>query len=488
MAVYMGLSVWITPFIINTMGAESYGFVPLTQQIINYMTVITVSITSISGRFFTIAKKRGDLRQAQDYFSAALCGSIAGSLVLSAVLVPCALHIDRLINIPSYLVGDVRLSFLLYGAIFMISFVTSIFNVGAFSNNKLYVTSSISIINAVFKALATVGLLLIFTPRIWHVSLGALAAAFAAMVLTVLAFARLEPDIEIFRLNVSGLKEILASGVWVSFSEIGVILFLQIDLLVSNWNLGPEVAGQYAVVLSLPSILRTLSGAIISIFVPTVVSFFALGKTEEMIRYINNAVKYTGLALSLPIGMVCGLGSVLLSLWINPDYAKYGPVLAVLTMHLPINLSVQVIMSVQTAFNKLRTPAFVTLGMGLVNFLLAYSLTKYAGLGVMSIALSGAAVLTAKNAVFTPLYVARITGQKWNTYLKGVIKPMVTTSFAAALSYSAQKIYNIKSFCGLIAVCCIISLIYLVFVCFVILGKTERGLMLKRAGEFFGKG
>lgn len=487
MAFSMGLSFWITPFIINTMGAESYGFVPLTQQLINYMTVITLSITSINGRFFTIAKKQGNLSLAQEFFSSALCGSIAGSLILSAVLVPCTLYIDRILNIPAHLVRDVRLSFLLYGVIFLISFVTSIFNVGAFSNNKLYITSSISIVNVTVKTFATVGLLLIFTPHIWHVSLGALVAAFVTMLITVLAFARLEPAIKIFRLSVSKLREILMSGVWVSFSEIGAILFLQIDLLVSNWNLGPTIAGQYAVVLTLPATLRTLSGAIISIFVPTVISFFAVGEIKEMIRYINNAVKYTGLALSLPIGMVCGLGSVLLSLWINPQYAQYGLVLAVLTIHLSINLSVQVIMSVQTAFNKLRTPAFATFFMGIINFLLAFSLTKYFGMGVMSIALSGGIVLTAKNAVFTPLYVAKITGQKWNTYFKGVLKPAATTSFVAALSYLAQKIYNIKNFYEFILVCCIISLIYLAFVYFVMLGKSERSLFLKRTGEFFGK-
>lgn len=487
MAVSMGLSFWITPFIINTMGAESYGFVPLSQQLINYLTVITVSITSISGRFFTIAKKQENLSLAQEYFSSALCGGIVGSLILSAVLVPCSLYIDRILNIPAYLVGDVRLSFLLYGGIFLLSFITSIFNVGAFSNNKLYITSSISIVNIIAKTIATVGLLLIFTPRIWHVSMGALVSASIAMLLTVFTFARLEPAIKIFRLSLSKLKEILSSGIWVSFAEIGAILFLQIDLLIANWNLGPTAAGNYAVVLSLPSILRSLSGAIISIFVPTVISFFAVGQIKEMIKYINNAVKYTGIALSLPIGIICGLGNVLLSLWINPDYASYGLVLAVLTIHLSINLSVQVIMSVQTAFNKLKVPAFATFIMGIINFILAFSLTKYFDMGIMGIALSGGLVLTAKNAVFTPLYVAKITGQKWNTYFKGVLKPAASTTFVAALSYLAQKVYNIKSFYELILTCFIIGIIYLVFVYFAMLGKTERRMLLNRMGEYIGK-
>jgi membrane protein EpsK len=487
LAISIGLSFWITPFIVNTIGSESYGFVPLTQQLVNYMTIITVSVTPISGRFFTIAKRQDNLSLAQDYFSSALFAGIAGSSVLAAILLPCALYIDKLLNIPDYLINDVRTSFLIYCVIFFISFITSIFNVGAFSNNKLYITSTINIINIIVKTLVTVCLLLVFAPRIWYISLGTLISSFAAMVLTIFTFMKIEPAIKILKLNISKLKEILMSGIWVSLSEIGVILFLQIDLLVANWNLGAGLAGEYAVVLSLPSILRTLSGAIISIFVPTVISFFAMGEIDNMTKYVNNAVKYTGILLSLPIGIICGLGSTVLSLWVNPHYTGYGLVLAILSIHLSINLPVQVIMSVQTAFNKLRMPALVTLVMGAINFILAFSLTKYFNMGVMGIALSGGVVLTAKNAVFTPLYVAKITGQKWNSYLSGILKPAISTCFVAGLSFLLNHFYCINNFSDLIMVALVISFAYLVFVYFTMLNKYERIFLIKKAGELIGK-
>jgi len=487
LVISMGLSFWITPFIINSIGAESYGFVPLTQQLINYMTVITVSVTSISGRFFTVAKKQGNSLLAQEYFSSALSACITGSLILTVPLLVGSIYINRLLNVPTYLLSDVRASFLLYGAIFLATFITGVFNVGAFSSNKLYITSSISIVNILVKTVFTVGLLMLFVPKIWFVSMGTLIATAVVMLITIFAFTRLEPDIKIFRISFSKIKEILSSGMWVSLSEIGVILFLQIDLLVSNWNLGAKVAGEYAVVLSLPTILRTFSGTIISIFVPTVISLFAVGKIREMIGYINSAVKYTGLVLSLPIGIICGLGGVILGLWINPEYTKYGLVLAVLSIHLSINLSVQTIMSVQTAFNKLKIPAFVTLIMGTVNFILAYTLSKFFNMGVMGIAISGGLVLTAKNLVFSPLYVAHITGQKWNTYLKGVLKPLVSTGFVAVLSFLIQYYYKINSFFELLLICIIIGLVYLVFVYFIMLDKNERTFVIGKVGEYFGK-
>jgi membrane protein EpsK len=479
----MGLSFWITPFIINTIGAESYGFVPLTQQLINYMTVITVSITAIAGRFYTVAKKNENLILQQEYFSSTFFAGLVGSALLTIPLIIATIYIDKILNIPSYLVGDVRLSMLLYGAIFLMVFITSVFNVGAFSSNKLYITSSINIVNIAIKTITTVLLLVLFIPKIWFISLGTMVATFFVLIITIIAFKRLEPNINIKKISSKRLGEILSSGIWASIGEIGVILFLQIDLLMANWNLGARLAGEYAVVLQLPAILRTFSGTIISIFIPTIISLFAVGKIKDMIKYVNNAVNYTGLVLSLPIGLVCGLGSVLLSLWINESYINYGFVLAVLTIHLSINLSVQTVMSVQTAVNKLKAPAFVTLIMGILNFILAYLLSGYFKMGALGIALAGSIVLTSKNLIFSPLYVAKITNQKWDTYLKGVTKPFFATLFVSLVSFYISKLYKINNFLELFLVCCVVGVIYLAFVYFIMLKKEEKSFIILKVGK-----
>ncbi len=472
MVVSMGLSFWITPYLTNSIGSEGYGLIPLTQQFVNYMTVITVSITSISGRFFSIARRRGDNIQAQEYFSSTLYATLIVSLVLLIPFIISIFAIDKIINIPDGFLGDVRKTHLIFICVFFITFITSAFNDGPFSENKLYYTSGINIINILIKTIITVSLCLCFTPKIWFVSMGVLCGAAVAIVLSVIAFKRLVPDIRISIKQHSRVKEILSSGIWISVSEIGVILFLQIDLFVSNHFVPLKEAGEYAVILQLPSILRTFSGTIISIFVPVVVSLFAEGKMAEMKAYVNNAVKYTGIVLSLPIGILCGLGGTLLSLWINPDFAKYQLVLSILTIHLSINLSVQAVTSVQTAMAKLRTPAFVTLIMGCINFILACVLATR--MGVLGIAIAGSIVLTCKNLLFTPIYVAYITKSKWYTYFVGVIKPFFTTLAVSVFCYIIQEVLYIPNLIAFIGVCCGVGVLYLVFVWFVMINKTER--------------
>nr|WGD93529.1 hypothetical protein P5629_07450 [Bacillus subtilis] len=53
------LSVWMTPFIVKTLGVEAFGFVHLTQNVINYFSVITVALSSVVVRFFSVVRPQG---------------------------------------------------------------------------------------------------------------------------------------------------------------------------------------------------------------------------------------------------------------------------------------------------------------------------------------------------------------------------------------------------------------------------------------------
>ncbi len=59
------LSVWMTPFIVKTLGVEAFGFVHLTQNIINYFSIITVALSSVVVRFFSVAAHRGEQGRGQ---------------------------------------------------------------------------------------------------------------------------------------------------------------------------------------------------------------------------------------------------------------------------------------------------------------------------------------------------------------------------------------------------------------------------------------
>lgn len=126
------LSVWMTPFIVKTLGVEAFGFVHLTQNIINYFSIITVALSSVVVRFFSVAAHRGNRDEANAYVSNYLAASVVISLLLAVPLAGTAFFIDKIMNVPAGLLTDVRLSIVIGSVLFMLTFFMAGFATGRF--------------------------------------------------------------------------------------------------------------------------------------------------------------------------------------------------------------------------------------------------------------------------------------------------------------------------------------------------------------------
>jgi membrane protein EpsK len=115
---------------------------------------------------------------------------------------------------------------------------------------------------------------------------------------------------------------------------------------------------------------------------------------------------------------MCVFSSALLNLWLGESFSGLAPLMVIMLCHLVINVGALPLFNIQVAMNKVRVPALVTLFMGILNLLLAISFVKYLHWGIYGVAIAGAIVLTAKNALFTPVYAARILREPWHTFVR----------------------------------------------------------------------
>ena len=51
----LGISFFLVPHIIESLNATAYGFINLSNDFVNYASLITVALNSIAGRYITIA-------------------------------------------------------------------------------------------------------------------------------------------------------------------------------------------------------------------------------------------------------------------------------------------------------------------------------------------------------------------------------------------------------------------------------------------------
>ena len=238
------------------------------------------------------------------------------------------------------------------------------------------------------------------------------------------------------------------------------MLYLNIDLIVANRLFGAEPSGRYAAVLQMPALLRSVCIAVGGIFAPTMFHIYARGNHQELVDYLNRAIKFVGLVIALPIGLVCGFSEPLLKLWLGPGFGNLAPLLFLMAIHLCINLSMYPLYAVPLAADRVKTPGLVTLAIGVGNLLLALFLAGELGWGLYGLAAAGAMMLTLRHLLFTPLYAAHILRQPYGTFYREVLPIVLATGAVVGLCRLISTCWSILDWSGLVAAGLAVSVVY----------------------------
>ena len=104
--IQIGISFFLTPFIVKSLGAAAYGFVGLANNIISYTTLITIALNSMAGRFITISVHQNNIDKANTYFSSVFFSNLLISIFLFIISTILIIYLEYCINIPSDLIWD----------------------------------------------------------------------------------------------------------------------------------------------------------------------------------------------------------------------------------------------------------------------------------------------------------------------------------------------------------------------------------------------
>ncbi|MGF3105752.1 MATE family efflux transporter [Rossellomorea sp. DUT-2] len=474
------ITFWMTPLIINNLGTEAYGFIPLTQQIISILSVLTFALSSVIARFLTISISQGNIRKAEEYFNTYLVSTLFGAILIIIIVMVVINKINRVLNVPDYLLIDVKLAIFFGGTLVIITFVNSLFLAGPFAMNKLYITKGIEAINAITKAIAILLLLTIFSPKIWYINLGAMVAGAVSLITSFYFFKKLIPTVSVNfkRFNFSNLRELLSAGIWNSIGQIGVILFLSVEIILANIIFGASKAGVYGAMLQLPLLLRTVANITSSVFAPVIINNYASKNINSLINYCNKSVKLNGLLIALPAALICGFAGVILNIWLGPEFVTHKWLLILNSAYLIVTLSPLPLNHIFTAVNKLMLPGLATIILGVINLLLAILLSIYTNLGLYGIVLAGAISLIGKNVIFIPIYSSVVTNQPLWKYFVGMIYPIIGAFFITILSFILQSYFQIISWWDLVLSGTIITIGYILFSFFLLFNKEEKNYLL----------
>ncbi|MGH9664439.1 MAG: lipopolysaccharide biosynthesis protein, partial [Bryobacteraceae bacterium] len=311
-ACYFALSIviglWYTPYVIRHLGVSVYGLIPLASSITNYLSVVTVAISGSVGRFITMDVARGDYAGANRTFNTFLLSSLvlAGGLFLLSL--GFAYAVPYLFNVPPGEETQVRWLFLSVMGVFLLSMITYNFDAAIWTKSRFEIRSLLDGTGLVLRVGLVVVLFSVLKPQLWHVALAVFVAGLVWSAGHVWAWRWLTPYLSVRASDIdrSKLPELFYTSRWLLVGQLGAILCMNMDLALVNIMLGVEKGGSYAPVLQWLMLLRNLCSLLAGVLAPTIVSFYARGDFDGMVRFSRQGMKFLGLLAALPVGLLCG--------------------------------------------------------------------------------------------------------------------------------------------------------------------------------------
>jgi O-antigen/teichoic acid export membrane protein len=470
---------WYTSYLIQHLGVAGFGLIPLANSTIQYASLLTQSFNSAVSRYLTINLVKEDWNEANNSFNTALVGLLIIAISLIPLVLVFAWQTPNLFNVESHYENQSRFLVLFTGLAFITTTFGNGFAVSSYAYHRFDLRLLVNILALLIQIGAVVFLFSLFSPNLWQAGLGILLYSLTFLTGHGYLWRKLTPKlkINIHAFKPRALKNLLSFSGWVAVNQAGSLLFLNIDLILANLFFGPTVGGRYGAVIIFSTLLRTLAGTVLGVLSPIVVTLFTKNEIQKLVRLIRLSVKFMGLAMALPIGLLSGFAKPLLILWLGSEFADLAILLIILVSHLCINLAITPLFYLQVATNHVRVPGIVSLISGVVNIILAISLAKWSGLGYLGIAVAGAIVLTSKNVIFTSLYGARILKLPWWTFLPSTINGAIGFLAVSIGSYLFSSFWQLNSWGKLVIAALVVSVVYTVAAFILGLSKDDRNIV-----------
>ena len=105
------------------------------------MSLITIAINSMSSRYISIEYNKGNIKEANKYFSTVYWANVIISIVVAIASSIMVIYLEHIINISNGLIMDVKLTFALGFMNLLFTFWGTVYTVSAFATNRMDLNS-----------------------------------------------------------------------------------------------------------------------------------------------------------------------------------------------------------------------------------------------------------------------------------------------------------------------------------------------------------
>lgn len=449
------ISFFVTQYIVANIGKEAYSFYPIANNFTTYFSAIFLITNSLSSRFIMIPYLRRNYEDASKYCSTILFSNIIITFVIFLIESIFFLNINSIINIPKYLLSEVKELFIYTLMTSIIYGLCSYFTVGYYVKERMDLQAISSIAENVIKGFIVLYLLL--NDKITIASFGAsmFISACTRSFLDVCFYYYLMRDIpiKISSFSKNSLIEITKLGIWSLISQSGTLLISNVQLIISNKFLGVENGSELALVQPLIVTCSLIAYTVSRFLDPTITRNISNYSKESKtsLKYIYIVIEICVVA---PIAVILSISGSFYKLWIPNEYTNTLLILTILSCVEYIIMYLSLVNnSILTTFFKVKEKAIAYLLSGAFNLILIFLFLSFTNLGNIAILLSAIITYSLYHLVFISKYTKHVLKDNQIDIPYLSIKDYFLYILIMIINLVIVSFVNIKGYLLLILIC-----------------------------------
>lgn len=486
----IGVSFFISPYIIRTLGDEAYGFVNLINNFVSYLSIVTVALNGLCGRYITIAMHRNNEQEANEYFSSVFGANLLLAVASLAIVIFLSAHITDFLDIPESLVVDVQFTTILAFGNFAVSLLGVVYGLSTFVKNKLYISALQNIIGKLIYTVIIAIAFLCFRPRMWFITMAAFGSTVFSLLSGVVITHKLTPNLKLSRLDFKTNKifEIAKAGIWMTVESLNKLFQTGLDLLITNVFVGAGPMGILSIAKTVPNMLTTLNSTIAGVYSPNYAELYAQEKKGELIANIKGSIKFLSFFMAVPLMGFLVFGSEFYSLWIpgkSKEEISFIQALSILTViPLLLNSFVEGMYYINVLTNKIKTSVLVTTGFSVLSILTMIILLSVTnGYDLYIVAGVSSFYMAIRIVIFTPMYCAYILKIPKFTFYPEIIRMGISTIIVFILFMAIHNVSIYNTWLKLCTVCVCAGILGYFVEFLIALNKKERTKVIMKIRE-----
>lgn len=480
------VSFFLTPYIVNNIGEEAYGFVGLANNFINYATIITTALNSMVGRFVTISIHQEKYEDTSKYMTSVIIANIFLSIPITIIASLVLIFLPNIVEVPNKILSDVTLLWGLLFLNFIIGLIGNVFSVATFSQNRIDLSSRRSIESNILKVIILGIAFFFFEPSVWYLGLSTLLCGFYIILTNIYYTKKLLPFVKIKKkfIEFKKIKELITSGIWNSLSSFSRVLSTELDLLITNLFVGASPMGIVSIAKVIPSYVLSLFSMFASVFTPQLTIDYAKEDYKVMYKQLVTSIKFLAFFASIPMACLYAYGKEFFTLWMPNQNAELLQTLAIIaTIDYPFALPLEPLWNIFTITNKIKKSSLFLFMNSVISILVTFILLgRVTDEAVkMFIVIGVSSVLSLISGItFLPMYGAKCLNVKWYAFYPVIFKNVFAVLTATFISFGIKNIINIDNWLSLIFAGCLTVIFTCMINYFIVLSKKERRIMQKK--------